>query len=297
MKNIILLILLCIGCKTNTKKNIETAFEIGIIADCQYCNCDASNTRFYTGSLAKLKTAVDTLNTKELAYTIHLGDFIDRDYESFDSVLPIWNRLTSKKQQVLGNHDFSVADSLKKLVPGKMGLKSRYYSFLKNNWRFIVLDGNDLSFYGAISDKKRQQTDSLFNELKDKKIPNLQTWNGGISLAQLNWVKEELEIAVVQNEKVGFYCHFPAVKEGEVHNLWNYKQLLQLIDNYEQVKFYFNGHNHHGAYEEKNGVHHLTFKGMVDTEKSTAFSTATITKDSIFITGYGREKSRRLKIK
>tara|TARA_R110002049_G_scaffold69206_1_gene179244 strand:+ start:10375 stop:11268 length:894 start_codon:yes stop_codon:yes gene_type:complete len=297
MKNVLFIALLFIGCKTNTKKDTELAFKIGIIADCQYCDCDASNTRFYKKSIAKLETSVDTLNTKQLEYTIHLGDFIDRDYKSFDSVLPIWNRLTSKKHHVLGNHDFSVADSLKKTVPKRMNLQSRYYSFLKNNWRFIVLDGNDLSFYGAISDKKRQQTDSLFNFLKDKKLPNLQTWNGGISLAQLKWVKKELEMAVVEKENVGFYCHFPAVKDGEVHNLWNYKQLLALIDNYEHVKFYFNGHNHNGDYVLKNGVHHLTFKGMLDTDNTSAFSTATFTKDSIFITGYGREKSRRLKIK
>ncbi len=296
MKKILVFTLFLIACKSNTETSISSDFEIGIIADCQYCNCDSQGNRFYRRSTSKFKSAIEKFNTKNLDYTIHLGDFIDRNFESFDSVLPIWNSLKSEKFHVLGNHDFSVSDSLKSLVPVKMGLKNRYYSFIKNNWRFIVLDGNDLSYHGAISNTKKKETDSLFNLLKNENAPNLQTWNGGLSLEQLQWIKEELIKAKNKNEHVGFYCHFPAGRNGAGHNLWNYKQFLQLIDSYDNVKFYFNGHNHNGDYLEKNSVHHLTFKGMLDTENTSAFATAKFTKDSIFIKGYGREPSRGLKI-
>lgn len=296
MKKIFLLAVSLIACKSNTETHVYPDFEIGIIADCQYCDCDSKNNRFYRQSPDKFKSAVEKLNTKKLDFTIHLGDFIDRDFESFDTVLPIWNSLKSEKYHVLGNHDFSVPDSLKTLVPDKMGLKNRYYSFIKNNWRFIILDGNDLSYHGAISNRKQKETDSLFKLLKKENTPSLQTWNGGLSLEQLKWVKEELDKAKSKNENVGFYCHFPAVRDGETHNLWNYKQFLQLINSYDNVKFYFNGHNHNGDYLELNGIHHLTFKGMLDTEKTSAFATAKFTKDSIFIEGYGREVSRELKI-
>ena len=159
------------------------------------------------------------------------------------------------------------------------------------------MDGNDLSYHGAISNTKKKQTDSLFNRLKKEELPNLQTWNGGLSTAQLQWVKEELDAAKSKSEYVGFYCHFPSARDGEVHNLWNYKQFLQLIDTYDNVKFYFNGHNHNGDYLQRNGVHHLTFKGMLDTENTSAFATVKFTKDSIIVIGYGRESSRYLKIK
>lgn len=296
MKRLIFLLLICLGCNTKSTKN-NSSFEIGIIADCQYCNCDTSGKRFYQNSPEKLKNAVDSLNTRNLEYTIHLGDFIDRDFESFDVLLPIWSHLNMPKYHVLGNHDFSVLDSLKKKSITKMGLSDRYYSFTKNNWRFIVLDGNDLSFHGAITEIKKQQTDSLYQFLQSKKLPNLQKWNGGLSAEQLNWVKKELDISRLKNENIGFYCHFPAVKDKDPHNLWNYKQFLELIEPYENVKFYFNGHNHNGDYTLKNGVHHVTFKGMVDMENTSAFAATTITKDSIFIQGFGREPSRRLKIK
>ena len=127
--------------------------------------------------------------------------------------------------------------------------------------------------------------------------PNLQTWNGGLSSSQLLWVKEELNKAKSNNEQVGFYCHFPVGRDGEAHNLWNYKQFVQLIAAYDNVKFYFNGHNHNGDYIAKNQVHYLTFKGMLDTENTSAFATVKFTTDSIFIKGYDREISRGLKIK
>ncbi|GAA3562817.1 metallophosphoesterase [Snuella lapsa] len=296
MKYILCLLLLFTACK-NKKSNVPEYINVGVIADCQYCDCASTNTRFYKGAKEKLQEAVRVLNSKELDYVIHLGDFIDRDYASFDSVFPVWEKLKSNTKHVLGNHDFSVSDSLKPLVPKRMGLSKRYYSFKTNNWRFIVLDGNDLSYYAADSERKQQETDSLFNLLKKDSLPNLQKWNGGLSNEQLKWIKDELETAVHNKEMVGFYSHFPVAKEEEVHNLWNFKQFLKLIEGYSNVKFYFNGHNHHGDYIEKNGVHFLTFKGMVDSEDKTAFSVARIKKDSIIIKGYGREVSRRLKIK
>ncbi len=122
-----------------------------MVSDCQYCNCDPSGTRFYRESPTRLGHAVKILNEHPLDYTIHLGDFIDRDFKSFDSVTPIWKGLKSEKYHVLGNHDFSIVDSLKPLVFEKMDIEDRYYSIIRNKWRFIVLDGNDLSVHGALT--------------------------------------------------------------------------------------------------------------------------------------------------
>ena len=277
------------------KESVE--FEIGIVSDCQYCNCDTNNLRNYRKSPQRLVTAVEELNKKSLEYTIHLGDFIDRDFESFDTVAPIWNMLISKKYHVLGNHDFSVEDSLKSDVFSKMNLKEseRYYSFVVEKWRFIVLDGNDLSFHGSLTDLKQQQTDSLFALIVKDSLPYAQKWNGGLSKEQLSWVKSELELAEQKGEQVGFYCHFP-VYPLEIHNLWNREDFLDLISEYPCVKLFFNGHNHRGAYEQVNGVHYLTFKAMVNTEDQTAFATVVFKKDTVSVRGYGREPSRILTI-
>ncbi|MRH99763.1 phosphoesterase [Kriegella sp. EG-1] len=298
-RNFVMLLIISV-CSCKSKKEIEQkpeSFTIGVIADCQYCFCEPSGVRYYKKSEERLQHAVDILNDQDLKFSIHLGDFIDKNFASFDTVAPIWNSLKADKYHVLGNHDFSVADSLKHIVFEKMNLKSRYYSLVKNNWRFIILDGNDLSKHGALTEEKRQQTDSIFELLSKSNPPNLVEWNGGLSRKQLTWVEHELLLAQQNNERVGFYCHFPAFGEEQTHNLWNYEQLLALIDNYECVEFYFNGHNHNGGYVQRSGVHFLNFKGMVDTESSTSFATVNFTKDSIIVNGYGREPSRKLKLK
>ena len=293
----IFIVLLSLSCQSKkTDVPITTSdFEIGIIADCQFCHCDVKWNRFYKKSPKRLAATVRTLNRKELEYTIHLGDFIDKNFTSYDTVVPIWNKLRSKKYHVLGNHDFEVVDSLKSQVMKRLDIKNRYYSFEHNNWHFIVLDGNDLSFHGALSTQKKQQTDSLYNLLKKDSLPYLQTWNGGMSNTQLKWVKEELELATANKKLVGFYCHFP-LQPIDGHNMWNGNDLLSLISDYSCVKLFFNGHNHAGAYVMKDGVHFLTFKAMVDSRDSTSFATVSFTKDSILVQGYGKEISRVLKL-
>jgi len=299
MRNILIIIISfsVLSCKNpNSVQQKTSSFKIGIITDCQYCNCDIKWNRFYKKSPLRLKKAVDELNKHPLEFTIHLGDFIDRDFKSFDSVTPIWNQLKSKSYHVLGNHDFEMADSLKKHVPQKMNLTNRYYSFNTHNWKFIVLDGNDLSFYGSIDSLKLDEAKILFETKQKDSLPYAQTYNGGLSATQLIWVKKELELAQKNNLNVGFFNHFPA-NPIDNHNFWNTQEFLTLIANYSNIKLFMNGHNHEGAYVEENGIHYITFKGMVDTENKSSFAFAEITSDSIFITGFGREENRRLQLK
>jgi predicted phosphodiesterase len=291
------LLLLCFLISiTNCSKKIYTPFKVGVIADCQYCNCAIKWGRYYKKSPKRLKEAVATLNKDSLAYTIHLGDFIDKNIWSLDSILPTWNTLQSKKYHVLGNHDFDVGQTNKQKLLNKLNIKNRYYSFVENDWRFIVLDGNDLSFYGTLTKEKEQQTDSLFNALKDKNLPYLKKWNGGLSKVQINWIQSELNKAVKEKQKVAFYCHFP-IFPIDNDNLWNRNQFLEVIKPYKNVKAFFNGHNHNGAYQLVDNVHYLTFKGMVDTENSSAFAKVKFDKDTIFVQGFEREPSRKLIIK
>lgn len=295
MKNTILF-LISLLIVTSCVKKTYSSFKIGVIADCQYCDCEVKWGRHYKKAPLRLKEAVAVFNQDSLSYTIHLGDFIDQKMNSLDSVLPTWNSLKSTKYHVLGNHDFEVIKTNKEKIIKKLNLKNRYYSFIENDWRFIVLDGNDLSFYGTTSKEKEKQTDSIFNLLKDKNLPYLKKWNGALSKKQINWIKTELDKAVKENQKVGFYCHFP-IYPIENDNLWNRDQFLALIKPYKNVKIFFNGHNHNGAYQLVDNVHYLTFKGMVDTENTSAFAKVMFDKDTIFVQGFDREISRKLIIK
>jgi predicted phosphodiesterase len=293
-KNILFLALLLAVVSCKEKK--ETSFKIGIISDCQYCDCDVKWDRYYKKAPQRLAEAIAILNRDSLKYSIHLGDFIDKDFKSLDRILPLWKKLKSPSYHVLGNHDFEVKDSLKAAVIKQLNLKKRYYSFVEQDWRFIVLDGNDLSFHGALTTAKKEQTDSLFNLLKDNKLPYLKKWNGALSSDQLTWVQGELDAAVKNNQKVGFYCHFPIFPIDQ-HNIWNREQFLSLIKPYNNVKIFFNGHNHAGAYQMENNVHYVTFKGMVDTKSTSAFAKVQFDKDTVSIEGFYREPSRKLVLK
>ena len=91
------------------------------------------------------------------------------------------------------------------------------------------------------------------------------------------------------------FCHFP-VYPADPHNLWNAEEIISLIEEYSCVKAYINGHNHKGNYIQKNGIHYLTLKGMVETE-SNAYSIIHVHQDELKVMGYGRETDRTLLIR
>ena len=298
----LLLIIVCVGLLSTTllacrslivpQEKTQKKFSFGIIADCQYHNEEGSGVRKYAKSKEKLESCVTHFNSLDLTYIIHLGDFIDRGYESYDVVVPIYNKLKMPKYHVLGNHDFSVSDDMKEKVPRKMGMSSSYYDFEVKDWRFVVLDGNDISFHASTEDSKDYQFAE--NYYKTNKISSPK-WNGAIGEAQKNWLISVLENASKNHERVILYCHFPIFPEN-IHNLWNADELVEIIENYDCVKAYINGHNHEGNFGFKKGVHYITMKGMVET-KETAYGVITLTDEYIKIKGYGREGNKTLQIK
>ena len=273
-------------------KQAKYKFSFGAIADCQYCSGPNRGSRHYSSSAKKLHQCVRELNSHDLKFVIHLGDFIDRDYASFDKVLPIYQSLKMPAYHALGNHDFDVADKWKAKVPERMGMKSKYYDFSIEDWRFIVLDGNDVSFHAYPKDSSEYREAEVYYRENKIRSPR---WNGAVGEKQLTWMKEVLKAAEKKGEKVVLYCHFP-VYPADPHNLWNAKEVISILETFSCVKAYINGHNHKGKYGQKNGIHYLTLKGMVETE-SNAYSIIGIFQDRIKVIGYGRETDRSLLLK
>jgi len=267
------------------KQNAE--FTFGAIADCQYCAVEGVKLRKYSLSEDKLTKCVAHFNTLDLEYVVHLGDFIDRDFKNFDVVNRIYNQLSAPKYHVLGNHDFFVSDDSKQDVPSKLGMPSKYYEFGIKGWRYIVLDGNDISYH-AYPENSKEYTKAI-EYYKNNKITSA-SWNGAIGPLQCSWLKSILEKATRNNENVIIFCHFPVYPEN-VHNLWNAKEIVAILESYSCVKAYINGHNHHGNYAIKKGIHYLTLKGMVDTEQ-TSYAVMKVDGTKINVTGYGREEDR-----
>ncbi len=265
-------------------------FSFGAIADCQYCDCDGTR-RQYRLSPEKLMNCVEDLNTKELNHVVHLGDFIDKDWKSFDVLLPIISGLEAPMRHVLGNHDFSVADEFKDQVPKRLGLTDRYYDFAVGKWRFLILDTNDVSLYAYPAGSKRAKESQAIYESLGGKLPK---YNGGIGEAQMKWIEEKLEASSRKGETVILHSHHP-VYPFTSHAAWNAREVVDLIQRFDCVAAYINGHNHAGAYGFKKGVHYLTLKGMVDTEE-TSYSVISVYPDLLQVKGTGRQDDYFLEI-
>ena len=215
-------------------------FSFAMIADCQYKDAPKHGSRYYRTSLNKLRTCVNELNKLDLEFVIHLGDFIDTGWNSFDKLNPVYHALNTKQYQVLGNHDFAVTEDKKLLVPAKMGMTNRYYDFAVGNYRFITLDGNDLSLLAWPKGHERHKQSVEYYKKNKLSSPR---WNGGIGSQQLIWLEQTLEKAQKNGETVVLFCHFPAISDKR-SELSNSKEVVALLEKDSRVKAYINGHKH-----------------------------------------------------
>ncbi len=284
------------GCALGSWAGRRDPVRFGVVADVQYADQDRKGTRCYRESSRKLAACVDALNREDLAFVIHLGDFIDRGFESFDKLLPVFDRLRAPGHFALGNHDFDVESGKKQDVPARLGMEERYFDFVVGAWRFVVLDGNDVSLYAnpAGSGKERQAR-AILDAMKARGDRNAKPWNGALGAEQTAWLRGRLDKATARDERVVLFCHFPVFPVNE-HNLWKDREVVALLEEYGCVAAWINGHNHAGAYARKRGIHYLTLKGMVETPDTTAWATVSAGLSHLFVNGRGREEDRILEL-
>jgi manganese-dependent ADP-ribose/CDP-alcohol diphosphatase len=270
------------------------AFEIGLVADAQYADVAPQGTRFYRSSVARLGAAVEHFNGRDLRFCVHLGDLIDRQWKSFDEIMAPLANTRQPWHQLLGNHDFDVLDAEKARVPEKLRMPARYHAFEHGAFRFAILDTNDVSTYAhPAGTAGHTEAEQELARAKAARLPQAQTWNGGIGAAQLAWFERTCAEARERRQRVIVFAHHP-VHPADRHLIWNAEQMLAAIDRQSNVVAWFNGHNHAGAFGERNGVAYVTMKGMVETADTTAFATARLHADRLVLTGHGREPSREL---
>ena len=272
-------------------------FRFGVIADVQYCDCEAATAmnRYYRRSTEKLSDCLATLAQYDLRFVLDLGDLIDRDFQSFNTILPIYQSVKVPVHRTLGNHDYAVNVTHLDEIPRRLEMEPLgYYSVDYDGWRVIVLNGNEISLFATRAGTPlRRQAEDTLAALQQQGAARAKEWNGGISQTQLEWLDGQLTEAEHARQSVIVAGHYPLYPAGSL-NLWNDAAVIAVLEQHPSIKAYVNGHHHDGNYGQKQGIHYLTFKGMVETEEENTFAVVEVYSDRLEVKGFGREESRTL---
>lgn len=296
-------LLLCMACFTQASPTNDIAvkaaethpplFRFGIVTDIQYGDKANVGKRSYRDSLERFKLSIEVLNRSSLEFVAHLGDIIDgnetNSVRDLDRVLEVAKGLKPPLRHVLGNHCLSVEKSL---LLQRLGLNSSYYSFVTKDWRFVVLDTMEVSVKSVPGSPAEAEAKKLLEA-----FPKLVIYNGGISKAQLEWLKSELTQAKDARQQVIILAHHSLWlgPESSGNVLWNAAPVKKVVEESGCVKAWFCGHEHQGDYVRHSGIDFVTFKGMVDsTIQKTDFAIVEIYPDHIQINGMGSQPSMRL---
>jgi len=270
-------------------------FTFGLMTDVQYADRENSGSRYYRSSPAKLKEAVGVFNREKVAFVLHLGDLINDNLSSFDTLSPITKKRDMPLYLIPGNHEFAVGEGEKALVLSKMGLKRSYQAFRREGWRFILTDGTESGVIRHEKGSREYQQNRLWlDRLKADGATNAFEWNGGIDKKQFTWIRKNLEKAQKKGERVILCCHYPLTPEKAPELLLNAPEVKGLLEEYPAVFAWLNGHVHVSQFFNQNGVNYVSFRGMVEKEEN-AFAIVSVFQDHLDIKGFGKEVSRVLK--
>ena len=291
-----LLFLICILLIQSSCAQSESILKIGLVADPQYADKPTAGKRYYRESLWKLQEAIETFNKEDIDFVQNLGDIIDKGWESYDSIIPLYQGLLPgiENHHLLGNHDYSFDTSHLPVLLETLSMPDFYYSYVKNDWLFIVLDATDYSYFSnPLHKHDTNKINAYYHSTAGKS--NHHRWNSAIGEEQKLWLKQELHRARSSEQKVVVFSHMPLRPTDVSENLWNNTEIIEILENHSNVVAFINGHNHAGNYIYKNGIHYITIVGMVDT-MTNSYGILEIYKDSMVLKGYGNQKSFKLLI-
>jgi len=257
--------------------------------------------RFYAESIGTLRQCVTDFNRRNLAFAVQLGDLVDGGLKAeieMQSVGGVYDQLTMPHHHVLGNHEFNGLD--RERAMRILGMEEAWYSFDVGNWRFVVLDTQDVAVQGGWNerDEHYRQAVAMLGRLKDVGAENAQDYNGGFGDAQLRWLDEILTQADLQERPVIVFCHLPLMPPAEKYTAWNADQAVAVFEKHACVKACFSGHHHTGGYARQNAIHYITLEAMVDAvETGGAWAIVTLSNDQIQIEGVGAVTRRTLSLK
>ena len=191
----------------------------------------------------RMNTFIDSMKIAKPDFIIELGDF-GTPAPEYSSLFDIWNSYPGDKFHVIGNHEMDGGYSREEAVQYR-NMENSYYSFDKNQFHFIVLDGND------------------------PKDENAKGYKQYIGAKQLAWLQEDLinskyPIVIFSHQGLTTYhgC------EDDSYGLENNELIRELLESHNKINpkakviACFNGHTHFDFAEEVNDIWYITINSM-----------------------------------
>ena len=224
---------------------------------------------------ADLSACLECWQRNKVDFLMQLGDQImgsDRHKEEeFRQVSSILNTFPGTIYHVLGNHCLALT---RQELMTAFGLQTPFYAFTIRGFRFIVLDGMDVSALRIPETSEDCQTLAFF-----RARPELHDYCGAVGVQQQSWLKRELEEAKSAGERVIVVCHFPLLPEttDPKHGLlWNHREIAELLASSPAVKACLSGHYHYGGYALHKGIHFVVLPAFVNRHEHPDFTCGTV---------------------
>ena len=184
----------------------------------------------------RMQIFVDDMNNKKADFIIQMGDFCYPDSTS-DEFFELFENFEGGRYSVLGNHDRDNGVNWEQTME-YFGMPAPYYSFNKNGFHFIVLNGNEKI------------------EGSQKGYPRY------ISKKQLNWLSNDLNKT---DSKTVVFVHQSLF---DTHGVINQDTVRNILANKytksgeKKVIVCFSGHSHVDAAERIDSVWYVAINSM-----------------------------------
>ena len=251
----------------------HTLIRFGIITDIHFSTENEPAAAAKTA--ADLSACLECWQRNKVDFLMQLGDQImgsDRHKEEeFRQVSSILNTFPGTIYHVLGNHCLALT---RQELMTAFGLQTPFYAFTIRGFRFIVLDGMDVSALRIPKTPEDCQTLAFF-----RARPELHDYCGAVGVQQQSWLKRELEEAKSAGERVIVVCHFPLLPEttDPKHGLlWNHREIAELLASSPAVKACLSGHYHYGGYALHKGIHFVVLPAFVNRHEHPDFTCGTV---------------------